>query len=566
MARHGKVLSSAIGIGVCTLLSRVTGLLRDMLLVQSFGLGWVFDAFNYGFLIPNLFRRIFGEGALAAVFVPTFSRTLERRGRENAWELLARTIGLLSLTLTTIVVVLEVAVLVAWFVLVGGADDPDSPFRHLLLALTALMLPVMLTVCLLALLSSILNCLHSFVPPALTPVILNIFMITGILMVGPWLSDSDPAIQIYAVAISVVAAGVAQILFLIPFLRRHGVRLGFRVDWRDPEVRRMIGLMAPVALGQGVLLFGVFLDAQMCVLLMRGVDGEATGSFLGLTFAYPLEPGALSAITVAQRLYQFPLGVLGISLAVAALPTLSQLAARADWVGWAREGRSALRLTIFLGLLAGALMIVLAEPIVQLLFEYRRFDAQDTPRAARLLACYGFGMWAFCAQHIVLRGFYSLGDVVTPLKISCFLVPVNIAISLSLVWFEGVREAAFGIATSTTSTLTVVFGLIVLQRRTDVPWLDRHTIRALLLMLLAAGATSVVVWVAWPAWRDWVTSMIPGEIVQRGVSTLGALGIGIALYIALAALLRIPEAGQIIRRGGRIRRRRVPSDEANEGS
>jgi len=546
MPEHRPVISSATRIGICTLTSRITGLIRDMLLVHTFGAGWVLDSFFYGFQIPNLFRRLFGEGALAAVFVPTFTHTLESEGRPPAWQLLARTLALLTVAIVLVVLVIEAVVLVIWLM------NPGEEARRLILGLTALMLPFMLTICLIALFSSILNCVGSFVPAAVTPIILNLVMIAALTWFRPTIDPGrgidDSATQIFGVAASVLVAGVLQILFLLPVLRRHGVGLGWRFDLRDPRLKKMLASAGPVVLGQGVLAFGVFIDAQICMLLTHVEGNPETGTLFGLSFAYPLQEGALSAITVAQRLYQFPLGVFGISLAVAALPMFSRLATRKDWTGWTGEVGSSLRLAVFAGLLAGCMMVLLAEPIVRLLFEYRAFGPDDTVRAARVLACYGFGMWAFCTHHIVLRGFYSVGDVRTPLRISCFLVPANVALSLVLVWFDAVREAAFGIATSVTSALAVIVGIVLLQRRTSARLVDRSLLAAVGKMVLAALLAVVVVLALRPLWTaEPVQTALP-LIVHRTIDALGSLALGLAAYLASAWALRLPEVRLLLKR------------------
>ncbi len=541
MSRHAPVISSARLIAGCTLASRVTGLIRDMLLVHTFSLSWALDAFNYGFQIPNLFRRLFGEGTLAAVFVPTFTQTLEDRGRADAWKLLARTLALLTIAIVAVMVLIEGVILTIWLV------DPGGPARRVILGLTALMLPFMLSICVVALFSSILNCVGSFVPAALTPVVLNLVMIAGIVFLAPAMSPA-PETQVFGVAIAVLAAGALQVLLLLPVLRRHGVALGWSLRPRDPDVRRMLRMMPPVMLGQGVLLIGTFIDATLCTWLTHVEGGARSTSLLGVSFAYPLQEGALSAITVAQRLYQFPLGVFGISLAVAALPAFSRLATKRDWDGWAREVTGSLRLAVFVGLAAGGLIVVLAEPIVRLLFEYRRFGAADTARAARVLMFYGLGLWAFCANHIVLRGFYSLGDVRTPVKISCVLVPLNVALSLVLVWFEGIREAAFAISTATTSTLGVLVGIALLRQRSGTRLGGWQTAGAVARMVLAAGLACAATIGARRLWAPALADAGLPAIIRRAGDTLGALALGSAVFVAASLLLRLPEAREMLRR------------------
>lgn len=552
MGHSRSVVSSAKLVALCTLLSRITGLVREMLFAQTFGLRWVQDAFLFAFAIPNLFRRLLGEGAMAAVFVPTFTSLLERAGREAAWRLLARTLALLCVALLALVIVIELVLLALWHF--APTDAEKLAAWKLLLSLTAIMLPFMVGICVLALLSAILNCVGSFVPAALAPVLLNLALIVGVLWLGPWLRPGSPEGQIHLMAWTVVAAGALQILFVLPALRANGVRLGWRWEPGDPAVRRMLGNLVPVALGQGVLALGVYLDAQICVLLTRKPGAPPTMDLLGGAVAYPLGEGALTAITYAQRLYQFPLGVLVLSLATAAMPAFSRLAAREEWPAWTAEVRRTLRLAVFEGLLAGTFMVLLALPIVRLLFEYRNFTAADTARTGYVLVYYGLALWAYCAQHMVSRAFYSLHDVRTPLKISAAVLPLNVALTLVFVWFDALREAAFALSSLITSALAVVIALVLLQRRACVPLLDRDTAGALGKMLIAAGACAVTLLALRPLTPQ-IAELLPGRVAPRALEALGPLVLGTAAFLAAAWLLKLPEVklllGVIRERGAR---------------
>ncbi len=540
-----SILNAAGVIGFCTLLSRLTGLARDMLLFHAFGARWVNDAFLLAFQIPNLFRRLFGEGALSAAFVPVFAQTLERDGQPAAWQLLSRTLTLLLCVLLVLLIALELGIL--GLHLLSPPDPANAAARALQLGLAALMLPFMVSICIVALLSGMLNCVGSFGLPALTPIVLNLMMIAAIVWLGPQLAGPDPAAQIYIVAASVLAAGAVQIVLLIPAIRGRGIRIRWRFEPRDPQVRALLTRMAPVVLGQGVLLFGVYLDAQICNLLARIEGGPSHGSLLGLTFAYPLREGALASITVAQRLYQFPLGVLAISLATAALPAFSRAASRGAWDEWGRQVGATLRLAAFEGLLTGAMMIVLATPIVRFLFEYGRFEAADTGRAAVVLAWYGAAMWAYCVQHIVLRGFYSLGDVRTPVRLSCVLLPLNVLLSLILVWFPAVRESAFAISSLLTSTLNVVWGLHILHRRCPSPLWSAELAAALGRMLAAAALSAAAVAIARQQWVHWFGP--PGTaVVQRAAEALGGLTLGSIVYLGLTHMAGLPEPAALLRK------------------
>lgn len=551
MFKPRAVLSSAKLIAVCTLLSRVTGLVRDMQLAYLFGLQYVQDAFLYAFQIPNLFRRLFGEGALAAVFVPVFTRTLEVEGRAAAWKLLARTTALLATTLVLVIVLIECVLLVLW--LSARSGDPEQlASRELVLGLTALMLPFMLTVCLLALFSSILNCVGSFVPAALAPVVLNLVMIAG-LALAPSLGGPQPERRVWFAAISVLVAGAAQVLFVLPALRAAGIPLGWSLTLSDPQVRRMMALMGPVLLGQGALLIGTFLDSQVCLMLTQTSTSGPTANWFGWQFAYPLHAGALSAVSTAQRLYQFPLGVLVISLGTAALPEFSRLAVREEWGEWSRQTRVLLRLAIFEGLLAGAMMIVLAEPIVRLLFERGKFGPQDSVRAGFVLAWYGPAMWAFCAQQIVQRAFYSIGEVRTPLWIAAAMIPLNLALSVLLIWQQGIHEAGFAISSTVTSSLAVIVGLVLLKRRVARPLWDRAMSLGVLRMLLAAAVAAGVI--HWLHGRGLSLLQAAGasSLIGRILEVAVGLGVGGTVYLLVSAGLGLPEWRVLI--GGRTVRK-----------
>lgn len=541
MPSNRSLLGSAKWIAACTALSRVSGLLRDMLLAHAFGQGRIADAFNFGFLIPNIFRRLFGEGALTAVFVPTCTKTLENEGRPSAWQLLSRTATLLTIVLAGLTVLIELVLLALWL-----APWGDAAGRALPISLTALMLPFMISICLLALLTSLLNCLGNFIPGALASIVLNVVMIAGILWLGPAIGGNAPEKQVYGVAASVLIAGVLQLLFIWPAVCRERVELRWDRTGSDPRVRDMIARMGPVLLGQGALMLSTYLDAQMCLLLTPPKAAAAGASVLGTGLGFPLEAGALTAITNAQRLYQFPLGVFVISLATAALPAFSRLAARGDWKPWTEQVRSLLRLAVFEGLLAGAMMLVAAEPIVRLLFEYGQFDAHATARAARVLGIYGFGMAAFCATHILLRAFYSLDDVRTPLRISYFTLPLNLAISFALVWLPAIRESAFAISSGITSVMTVVIGLYFLSRKSTERLIDAKMIRGLLTMLMIALLAGATIYFVRPVWNPRLSSISGPLWIGRLLDTALALCGGAAVYFAAAALLKLPEPRMLL--------------------
>lgn len=538
MTEGTRYLGSAKIIALCTLLSRVTGLARDIVLNHVYGQKWVQDAFNYGFLIPNLFRRLFGEGALAAVFVPIFTEVLDQRGRDAAWKLLSRVTGLLVVLLTVITIILEAVALGIWLL------GPATPLRSLQTTLTAVMLPFMIGICLLALFSSILNCLQRFAVPALMPIVLNLMNITGVLVVGPMLGELLEE-QVYGVALSVLAAGIIQLVIIIPVLRRSGVVLRLSLDWADPEIRRIRRMLLPVILGQGVLLFSVFFDAQLCTFLTRGPEAPETFRFFGASVAYPLHEGALSAVNNAQRLYQFPLGVLALSLATAVFPLFSLYASRQDFEGLRDTLAQSVRVALFEGVPCAVILVVLAEPIVALLFQHGRFGPEATARAAWVLKWYAVGVPAFCCQHILLRGFYSMKDTLTPMWIGVGLVALNVAISMALVWHPAIREAAFGVSTSITATLHCVVSVWLLRRRMK----GRIGGRSILASALRTFAASAAVWFVLNAVLDLTESLNLDGLGRTGslaVIVFAPIAAGVIVYLLAARLMRCEELRLLI--------------------
>ena len=540
MAEDSRFLGSARTIAVCTVVSRVTGLIRDITLNTVYGQNWVQDAFNYGFLVPNLFRRLFGEGALSAVFVPTFTEVLDTRGKPAAWVLLGRVAGLMAFFLTALTVLLALGALVIW------QWAPGGPMRTLQIGLTAVMMPFMISVCLLALFSSILNCVHHFTVPALLPVVLNVMMVGGALGIGPIMGERLET-QVYGLAISVLIASVIQLVVIFPVLRRHGIEFRWSLHTSDPDVRRMGRIFVPVLLGQGILLFNVFFDAQLCTYLTRGPQQAEAFSFLGFQFNYPLTQGALSAVNNAQRLYQFPLGVLAISLATAALPMFSLYASRGDMVGLRSSLGQSVRLAVFEGLPSGVVMMVLAEPIIALLFEHGRYDHTATLRAVAVLRWYGIGMAAFCCQHMVIRGFYSLKDTMTPMWISCYLVILNTAMNLTLVWYPAIREAAFGISTSTTAILNVVISMWLLRRRMQGrvgATVIARSVTQTALASAVAGATAWLLLICVDRMNLRSLGATGGRAVEVFVPLIGCM----LAYMAVARVLRMEELRWVLGR------------------
>lgn len=525
-------------IAAITMLSRVAGLARDMLLSRLFGAAGSTDAFYLAFMIPNLFRRLFGEGALSAAFVPVFSETAERSGRAAAGALLANVLGLLGLLLCVLCLLTEAVLLVTSLVAPGDAA------RELLIGYAAIMLPFMVTICLLAIGSAALNCVGHFAYPAAAPILLNLVIIGGALAgyrLWPRAAEADLARQLAVVAVSVLLAGVVQVAVLAGVLRRRGLPLRPRLRPVEPGVRRIATLVAPMLLGLGVLQVNALLDKLIAWGFTASAGDEMlTVPLLGWTLHKPLQVGVITWVNYAERLYQFPLGVLAIALGTAVFPLFSRYAARGETENLRGSINRAMRLAIFEGLPSGVGLLLLAVPLAALLFEGHRFTADDARQTAHAVRFYGLGMWAFCAQQILLRAFYAQKDTVTPLKVACSIVGLNFALNLVLIWVPSVRHGAFGLSTSITASLNVLILAYILRRRLGRLHLRRLASSVARTALATAAMAAAVVG---------VRLLLVHAGAGRDLAVVGiCVPTAAAVYLLVGRLLRASEFRELLGR------------------
>jgi putative peptidoglycan lipid II flippase len=490
-ARRHPLIVGAVLTGLGTLLSRMSGLLRDMATASLLGLAGsgVADAFAFAYSIPNLFRRLFGEGALAASYLPVFSAQFEKDARLG-WQLASVLFAWLTLLLSVLALLAEGVLGLLW--LVCG----DAPRVHLLLGLAAVMMPYLMLVCLAAQLSATLQALSRFSVPALVPTVLNLCLLAAAWWVAPQFAPDQQA-QAYVLAVAVVVAGVLQVAVQVPTLRRLGFH--FDYDWAAARdgIGRIVRTMAPMLIGLAVTQINTFNDRLMAWGLAQAADGSPWIGWLGGAVRYPLRQGAAAAIYYGERLYEFPVGMVGIAVATAVFPLLSRHAARGDRDSLAADLTLGLRMVICLAVPAGIGLAVLAEPLVRLLFEHGHFTADDTARAARITACYAMGVWAYCASHVLVRGFYALGDAITPVKIAAGMVGLNLTLNLLLIW--PLQEAGFAVATSISATVQVLLLLRTFSRRAArLDWhalgttATRTTVATLLLAAAAYGTAGLM--------------------------------------------------------------------------
>ncbi len=459
MTENGRhpLISGALVTGLGTLVSRLLGMVRDIATASVLGLAGspVMDAFVIAYRIPNLFRRLLGEGALTASYLPVFSVELQR-DRLRAWRLASVMLSWVTVLLAGLVLLGELLILAAWWLL---GDLPGMP---LLLGLSATLLPYLLLICLAAQLSATLHAMRHFAVPALAPILLNVCWLAAAWLVCPYLKPDQEA-QAYAIAVSVIVAGVLQVAVQIPVLHRLGFRFHYHWDSARDGMRRIGRTLAPMLFGLAITQVNTFFDSVIAWGMARAPDGPERIHWLGDLIRYPLDQGAAAALYYGERMYHFPLGVLGMAVAAAIFPLLSRHAARGDREALGADLSLGLRLVISLGVPAGVGLVLLAHPLAQLLFERGQFTPADTIRAARVIAAYGVGVWAFCSLPVVVRGFYSLGDSATPVRVGVGAMFLNLTMNLSLIW--PLAERGLAIATSLSASVQVVVLLLVFSRR-----------------------------------------------------------------------------------------------------
>ncbi len=511
MSEHGKIARAAGVVGAATFLSRIFGFIRDMVVAQLFGAGLATDAFFVAFRIPNLLRRLVGEGSLTSSFIPVYTEYLRQRPKEESDRLVQASFSILAAALAAVTVL--GIIFSPWIVKLmayGFSQDPEK-FR-LTVLLNRVMFPYIFFIGLVALAMGVLNAWKHFAAPALAPVLLNISIIGCALSLPGLLRD-----PILALAVGVIVGGVAQFAFQIPFMRRRGISFRIRLTMDHPGVRRVAALMGPSVLGLGV--------TQLNVLV---------STFL----ASYLPEGSVSYLYYADRLLEFPMGIFAIAIATAVLPTLSDYAAQRNMQGLKDTVAFALRLVFFMTLPAMVGLIVLRHPILHLLFRRGAFTAASVEMTAQALLCYAVGLAAFAGVRIIVPAFYALQDTKTPVKVA-FLALLANAFCGAVLMFP-LRHAGLALATTLAAAINFIVLLLILKGRLGRMG-ARKILRSFSRSMGAAVFMGAVVY--------FICAPIPWE--QGGVSLLklavlfGAVVIGGAVYAGTAYALGSEEIASL---------------------
>jgi len=516
-----------------TMISRVFGLIRDLSCNYFFGATTLGDAFWIAFKIPNLTRRIFGEGAASASFIPVYSEQLQK-DKDSAQRLA-------STVITVVVASLSSLVILGWVVMLFWRGLPSTTSdTQIVLNLSSVMLPYAVMICTVAILAGILNSHFHFAAPAAAPIVLNLCIISGV-MVSGFVLKMPAQMQVYAVAISVLVAGVLQIAMQFIPLRKIGVRLRPNWEVRSEAFGKIMILMGPMILGLTVTQLNTLAD-DLIAWIFSGSPEKGTSFVLaGKEFLYPLQRGSVTHLYFAQRLYQFPLGVFGISLATAIFPVLAKAAAQGDKKTLCETVGKGIKLAIFIAMPATIGLILVSRPLVTLMLEHgESFDSLDSQKTSWTLVFYAIGLSGYFMQQIVTRAFYSIQDSKMPARSAIIAVCVNFVLNLILIWFIGTGGLAF--STAICSYLQVFILLYVLRRRFEFPILDGIGISLLktFFATLVMGATGfVVLRVLENLESNWMFNLL--RIVSIMV-------VSVVSYAAMAKLLKIEMLGLLLKK------------------
>jgi putative peptidoglycan lipid II flippase len=512
-----QMLKSSGAMAAATLTSRLLGMVREMAYMQFMGVGLVNDAFQYAFTIPNLFRRLLGEGALTAAFIPVFKEKEKIHGEAEMWRAANAVISGLVVAASGVIVLVLLGVSLAL------AVHHFDPKTELMLRLLRVMFPYMLLVCLAAAMMGMLNARGHFFIPAMGATMLNVVMIASVYWLAPKFGAGLPKeqrlpVQIFALAYGVLAAGVAQAAFQLPTLWRDGFRYRWVSPWRDATVQRVVRQMLPGTIGVAAF--------QINVALV-----QLAAFFVGV--------GIVSSFNGAVRLMELPQGMFGISLATYLLPTLSGLAAEKNYSEFRATLRHGLSTLIFLNLIASVLLVALAEPIVRLLFERGAFTNSSTNHVSYALTCLAPGLVLYSTVNILARAFYALGDTKTPMQISIVCLLTNFVIACALL--KPLREGGPGIANTLTSCLNVGLLLFALRKKFGNLELEslRKDLSSLALITIVAGL------IAWGGWRLWENSLNHATLALKIGAVFVPAGVAGIVYWLAALALKMPAAKEM---------------------
>ncbi|GAB4394680.1 MAG: murein biosynthesis integral membrane protein MurJ [Kiloniellaceae bacterium] len=512
-----SLVRSVATVGGYTGISRILGFVRDILIANVVGASPVADAFFAAFRLPNLFRRLFAEGAFNAAFVPLFARRLEQEGEASARQFAEQALSVL----VTGLLVISAACMAGmpWFIYLIGSGFSQNPEKlALAIELTRITFPYLLFMAVVALLSGILNSLYRFAAAAAAPILLNIIFIVALLAVLPFTGAPG-----HVMAWAVCLAGAAQFVFLAIAAKRAGMALRFPRPRLTPGVRRLLVLMAPGLLSAGALQINIFV-------------GSSIASW---------QEGAFSFLYYADRVYQLPLGLIGIAIGIVLLPDMARKLRAGNEDQAMHSLNRGLEFALLLTLPATVALIVIAGPIIGGLFQHGRFGAEDAAATAAALVAFGWGLPAYVLVKILQPAFYAREDTVTPFRYSVISVVANIVLSLLLFW----QLRHVGIALATTLAAWLNTGLLVLSLRRYGFWALDERFRARLPRIgIASLGLGAALWGLQRATEAFLGDSFAERVIALALLVSAGLAVYGLLAFGLGAVSRADLAGSLRRR------------------
>ena len=513
-SRH--LARSAGVVGAATMTSRVLGLVREQVLAYWFGASDAMDAFLVAFRVPNLVRDLFAEGAMSAALVPTFSKTLATEGRERAWRLGNAVLNAL-VVVTGVIVILAIVFAEPIVQLLAGGFAAVPGKLELTVLLTRVVSPFLLLVALAAACMGMLNSLNVFFVPALSPAMFNVASIVAVVALVPVARAAgyDP---ILAVAVGALVGGLGQVMLQWPALRAQGFRYRPHLDASDPGLKRVLMLMGPGTIGLAATQLNVFVNTIVAT-------GEGTG--------------AVSYLGYAFRVMYLPIGLFGVSIATATTPAMSRLAATADTARMRSTLASAIALMLTLNVPATLGLVVLAEPIVRLLFERGSFGPADTVATAAAVQFYAVGLVGYSVVKIVSPTFYAIGRSRTPVAVGVAAVLLNAVLSVSSAPVFGYR----GLALSASIAALFNAGMLVWLARAALGGLELGRVTVTGVKTLVAA--SLMAGTAWLTLRGVESVLAGGGLVPQALRLAAVIAVSLGVLALAAHLLRVREFEEV---------------------
>jgi putative peptidoglycan lipid II flippase len=514
-----QVSTKAAGIvGLAVMCSRILGLIREQIFAALFGGGRAMDAFTVAFRTPNLLRDLFAEGALSTAFITTFSKTIATDGDQAAWRLANKVATLAAVVLSAACVI---GIVIAPLLVDLFAPGFDAEKAHLTVMLARIMYPFILLVSLAALVMGMLNAKHVFGIPAMASSFFNLGSIAGGVLIGRWLDPHFGPRALVGLAIGTLVGGGLQLAVQLPSLARLGYV--FRPDfrWRDDGVKKILRLMGPAVIAASSVQLNVMINSM---------------------FASTLGDGPIFWLAIAFRLMQLPLGVFGVALATVTLPVLSRIAATGDSVQFRVELARGLRLAFLFTVPATVGLIILADPIISVLYQHGKFNAYQTMQAAAALRFYAIGLAAYSAMKVLVPAFYALDRRKTPMVVSFIAVGVNLCFNWLFTFRLGWGHRGLALSTGCVAVTNFLLLYALMRRHVD----HLHTgllVKMLAKVLLAGVVLGAICW----AGQHWLLAEWPVQsTASKALALSVTISVGAIAFFAIAALLKITEVTHVL--------------------